>query len=161
VVADWLAGAGVVASILVPVVAALANRDLPTYEVAGPSPLWVVLGLVAPVAVIRRLIYHRRATGATLLGAVSAYLLIAVAFTFTFLSLDRFTPFFGTDEPTTTAMYYSLVTITTLGYGDYTAATALGRLLSTMEALVGQVYLVTFVAMIVGLLIQSRQGDGG
>jgi hypothetical protein len=156
ILADWLVGAGVAATIVVAVAGAFTGGEPATYASAGPSPLWVSLGLIAPVVVIRRLIHHHRATAATLLGAVSAYLLIAVAFTFAFLALDRFTPFFGTEEPTTTAMYYSLVTITTLGYGDVTAATDLGRLLSTMEALVGQVYLVTFVAMIVGLLAQSR-----
>jgi hypothetical protein len=159
IIADWLVGAAVAAAVLVVAVDAVVSRDLATYEVAGPSPLWVSLGLLAPIVVIRRLLRHRRATRSTLLGAVSAYLLIAVAFAFVFLSIDRFTPFFGAEEPTTTAMYYSLVTITTLGYGDVVAATSLGRLLSTLEAVVGQVYLVTLVAMIVGLLTQARQTD--
>jgi len=52
-------------------------------------------------------------------------------------------------------MYFSLVTVTTLGYGDLAAATNLGRLLSTTGAVIGQVYLVTFVAMLVALLAQS------
>jgi hypothetical protein len=94
-----------------------------------------------------------------LLGAVSAFLLIATAFDFVFLTVDAYqtTPFFGSEEPTTSFIYYSLVTITTLGYGDLAAATDVGRLASTAEAVVGQVYLVTVVAMIVGLLAQARQ----
>ena len=52
-------------------------------------------------------------------------------------------------------MYFSLTTITTVGYGDLTAQTHLGRLLANSEAVVGQVYLVTFVAMIVGLRAQA------
>jgi hypothetical protein len=54
-------------------------------------------------------------------------------------------------------MYFSLVTITTLGYGDLAAVEPLGRLLTTIEAVIGQVYLVTFVAMIVGLMVEQRQ----
>jgi voltage-gated potassium channel Kch len=59
-------------------------------------------------------------------------------------------------------MYFSLTTITTVGYGDLTAQTHLGRLLANSEAVIGQVYLVTFVAMIVGLRAQAwrnRSGD--
>jgi hypothetical protein len=48
-------------------------------------------------------------------------------------------------------MYFSLATVTTVGYGDLAPASNIARLLSTSEALVGQVYLVTFVAMLVGL----------
>lgn len=123
---------------------------------AVPIP-WVVLSLLAPLLVITRLLRHQRATLKTLLGALSAYLLIALAFNFSYLTLDTPDhPFFGEPEPTTSFMYFSLVTITTLGYGDLAAAEPLGRLLATIEAVVGQVYLVTFVAMIVGLIVEQR-----
>ena len=59
-------------------------------------------------------------------------------------------------------MYFSLTTITTVGYGDLTAQGNLGRLLANSESVIGQVYLVTFVAMIVGLRAQAwrnRSGD--
>lgn len=157
IVADVLLGLGVVAALLL----ALANV-LSDFEVAQstgtPSILWIVLSLVAPVLVVRRLLQHSRASAKTLLGAVSAFLLIALAFNFAFLAVDTWDgPFFGEDEPTTSFMYFSLVTITTLGYGDLSPAEPLGRLLATIEAVVGQVYLVTFVAMIVGFLVGQRQ----
>ena len=53
-------------------------------------------------------------------------------------------------------MYFSLSTITTTGYGDLTAASPFGRLLAMAEAVTGQVYLVTFVAMLVGLFAANR-----
>ena len=43
--------------------------------------------------------------------------------------------------------------MTTVGYGDYTARTNLGHTLAITEALVGQIYLVTVVAAIVGRLV--------
>ena len=46
-------------------------------------------------------------------------------------------------------MYFSLVTITTVGYGDFAAVTDLGRMAAASEAVLGQVFLVTFVALIV------------
>lgn len=149
-------GVGILASLVVVLLQALGDGD--AAGLGATSLVWTVLSLFAPILVIRRLVRHRAASVKTLLGAVSAYLLIALAFTFMFLDVNAFgRSFFGSDEPTTSFMYYSLVTITTLGYGDLAAAEPIGRLLSTIEAVVGQVYLVTFVAMIVGLLVAQAQ----
>ena len=54
-------------------------------------------------------------------------------------------------------MYFSLTTMTTTGFGDLTAATNLGRRLTTTEAVVGQIFLVTLVALLVGLYAQERR----
>ena len=69
---------------------------------------------------------------------------------------SRRVPYFGESQPTTSYMYFSLTTITTTGYGDFTAASEFGRLLAMAEAVTGQVYLVTFVAMLVGLFAANR-----
>ena len=126
---------------------------------AGTAPLLVVLlALVAPMAVVRRLVQHREVTRGTLLGAVSGYLLLPIAFFYAFLAsaVVSKVPFFGESQPTTTYMYFSLTTITTTGFGDFTAASEFGRLLAMAEAVTGQVYLVTFVAMLVGLFAANR-----
>jgi hypothetical protein len=94
-----------------------------------------------------------KVTAQTLAGAISAFLLIALLSNYAFLTLDVVgsVPFFGVEESTTVFMYYSLVTITTLGYGDFAAATDAGRFLSTAEAAIGQIFLVVFVATLVSL----------
>jgi hypothetical protein len=123
------------------------------------APLLVVLlSIVAPIAIIRRLVQHREVTRGTLLGAISGYLLLPIAFFYVFLASITITQesFFGTAQPTTSYMYFSLTTITTTGYGDLTAVEPFGRLLATAEAVTGQVYLVTFVAMLVGLFAANR-----
>ncbi|WP_277213619.1 potassium channel family protein [Isoptericola croceus] len=122
-------------------------------SVTSAPPLLLLIAAFAPVVVARRLVRHRVVTLATLLGAVSAYLLIALAYYYAFLTVDNFSGehFFGAEEATTSFMYFSLTTITTLGYGDLVAVTPLGRLLATSEAIIGQVYLVVFVALIVSL----------
>jgi Ion channel len=155
--AEILVGIGFVATTAVIVVDTVS--DTAAAGIESPPLIWLVLGTLAPVAVVRRLVHHRRASARTLLGAVSAYLLIALAFSFAFLAVDSYqsTPFFGTDQPSTSFMYFSLTTITTLGYGDLAAVEPFGRMLATVEAVVGQVYLVTFVAMIVGLIVGQRQ----
>jgi hypothetical protein len=49
------------------------------------------------------------------------------------------------------------VTLATLGYGDYTAAGTFGRTASVVEAIMGQLYLVTVVALLVGQLVGRRR----
>ncbi len=53
-------------------------------------------------------------------------------------------------------LYYSYITLTTVGYGDYTLVSNLGHMLAIIEALAGQLYLVTVVALLV-----SRIRPGG
>jgi Ion channel len=142
------------------IVSLASDADLAVFAGGHPSPVWVAIAVVTPLAVVRRLVKHRRVTRATMLGAVAAYLLIAVAACYVFLLVDgaQSEPFLtGPDANASTSfMYFSLVTITTTGYGDLTATTPLDRLLATSEAVTGQVYLVTFVATLVGLLIRHR-----
>jgi hypothetical protein len=52
-------------------------------------------------------------------------------------------------------IYFSLVTISTLGYGDIVPTTSLASSLATLEAVVGQLYLVTTVAWLVGVRVSQ------
>ncbi|MEN8112750.1 MAG: ion channel [Actinomycetota bacterium] len=115
--------------------------------------LWLLLVIAAPVIAMRRLNHHRKVTFETILGAVSVYLLMAIAATYLFLAVDAWTAgsggFFGQAEETTTFMYFSLVTITTLGYGDLAPTAELARAIAVWEAVIGQVFLVVVVARLV------------
>jgi hypothetical protein len=138
-------------------VASMFNDSIPLPSTAAPF-LLVLLALLAPLAVVRRLLQHREVTRGTLLGAVSGYLLLPIAFFYAFLSISVSSgPVFGEILPTQSYMYFSLTTITTTGYGDLTAQTDVGRTLAMAEAVIGQIYLVTFVAMLVGLFIAGRR----
>jgi len=70
--------------------------------------------------------------------------------------------FFAQQDSTTVAhcLYFSFTTLTTVGYGDLTAASNLGHTLSVTEALSGQIYLVTVVSVIVGNLGRVRRSQG-
>jgi hypothetical protein len=152
----------IVYSLIVLIVDLATEADTGAFRTDRASPVWMLIALVSPLAVVRRLVQHRRVTAATMYGAVAAYLLLAIAFAYTFLFMEGAgdAPFFtdAPDEPTTSFMYFSLVSITTVGYGDLTPAGDWARLLANTEAVIGQVYLVTFVAMLVGLMIQQREG---
>lgn len=129
----------------------------------NPAGAVALLSVAIPFVVVRRLLRHERVSSATLLGAISAYLLIPLAFFHVFMAIDDWstTPFFGDPQPSTSFMYFALVTVTTVGYGDLSAVTEAGRLAATTLAVVGQVYLVVFVAMIVGLRAQEWRTDRG
>ena len=63
------------------------------------------------------------------------------------------------DTPAIDYLYFSFVTITTVGYGDLTAAGGIGRMTAVTEAIFGQLYLITVVALVVQNLGQrSRMG---
>lgn len=160
-VADVVVVLAVASSVLALIVEQATDVELnDAWETDRPSPLWVIIAVTAPLAIIRRLVAHRRVTGATMAGAIAAYLLVAIAFCYVYLYIDGVTDhafFVQTDQDSSTDfMYFSLVTVTTVGYGDLSPGDDLPRLLATSEAVIGQVYLVTFVAMLVGLMIQQR-----
>jgi hypothetical protein len=157
--ADTVIGIGVVATSVLITLDVLGVRG--PGETAPPV-FATILALLAPVVVARRLLTHRRVTRATLMGAVSAYLLIPVAFFYLFTSVELVQSgfFFGTAQPTTSFMYFSLTTITTVGYGDLVAVSQPGRLLANSEAVIGQVYLVAFVGLVIGLLSQQVRTPG-
>jgi hypothetical protein len=159
----WMLPIDITISLIVIATAILVFTDNflqadPTRKVSAPLIL-VVIAALAPLVVIRRLIQHRRVTRGTLFGAIAAYLLIPIAYFYVFIAVNDLQgfPFFGTEQASPTYMYFSLATLTTIGYGDVTSQSNVGHLLSTSEAIIGQIYLVSFVAMLVGLFAQQWQ----
>lgn len=124
-------------------------------EINQGGLLWLMLVFAAPVIALRRLMHHREVTGETILGAISVFFLIALAATYLFLFIDTSfggsARFFGEPESTTVFAYFSLVTIATLGYGDFAPVAVAGRAAAVWEAVIGQIYLVVVVARIVTL----------
>lgn len=89
-------------------------------------------------------------------GAICIYLLLGMMFVFFYGAMANLGSgaFFaqGTDGTRSIRLYFSYVTLATLGYGDYTPAGSLGRTFAVVEALLGQLYLVTVVAVLVARL---------
>jgi hypothetical protein len=115
---------------------------------------------LGPPAVAIGVVRDLRSSGRVELSAISGvlvlYLLIGMAFAFLYGGLDRVgrEPFFtsGVEATISLCLYFSFTTLTTVGYGDLTAGTDLGRTLAIFEALIGQIYLVTVVSLLVGNL---------
>jgi hypothetical protein len=128
--------------------------DLLLVAVAPPA---VILG------VVRGLRRRQRVTVEAVFGALCFYMLVGFLFAFMYGVVGALgdQPFFAGRVSATPALYlyFSVTTLTTVGYGDYTAAGNLGHTLSNLEALVGQIYLVTVVSVIISNLPRRQPAE--
>jgi hypothetical protein len=127
--------------------------------------LLFMLSVVAPVVIVVQTARDLRADGRVTLHAMFAvlcvYLLLGLLFATIYGLIHEFadSSFFAQPGNAEDAdfIYFSFSTMTTTGYGDLTAAESLGRSLAITEALVGQIYLVTVVALIVSNIGRERR----
>jgi len=152
-IADVFIGVALITSVVSALLIQFSDLTAVT-NFGRPSVIWVAIAVVSPVVVLRRVLSQQEVTIETLWGAMSVYLLMAIAYNYVFIEVQQFgsVPFFGVEETTTSFMYFSVVTMTTLGYGDLAPATDVGRFFAITEAIIGQVFLVTIVARLVSLL---------
>ncbi|MFZ2044695.1 MAG: potassium channel family protein [Trebonia sp.] len=116
--------------------------------------LWkALILLMAVIMVVRRVLAKRTVTIQSIYGALSAYIIIGLMFASSFAAINYLSTsdFFADNEPanTQTFQYFSFTTLTTLGYGDFTAAESGSRSIAVLEALTGQIFLATLVARLV------------
>ena len=123
--------------------------------VLGGLLLWFVAGTLAG-----RIFRHQSVTWESISGAVSVYLLMGLAWSSTYSICEErlVEPFKGieySDEDSVKQQltYFSFVTLTTLGYGDISPTHPITRMLATLEAIVGQLFLVIMVARLVALQV--------
>jgi hypothetical protein len=147
----------VLASVLIATGILVSSAELSSVSGRLVGLLLVVL---APVAIVLGIVRQARDAQAitirTMFGVLCVYLLIGMAFGFGYglIAAIEDGAFFAQIDAGDQAdyLYFSFATITTTGFGDLTAAEDLGRSLAITEALIGQFYLVTVVALIVSNL---------
>ncbi len=120
-----------------------------------------VLVVGASPIVIARSVWRRGVVDArTVLAALCIYVTIGMAWAFLYGGLDDLTGhiFAQTSHATTSDdLYFSFVTLTTVGYGDLTVVGGFARAVASLEALFGQLYLVTVVAVLVSRMAMRRR----
>ena len=135
------------------------------------TALYVALAVFAAIAALRFALRGSHVDSERLYAALSAYLLAGHFFGLVYLKVEQLRP--GSfaiggvpvqpkqlDLPT--AIYFSFVTLATLGYGDITPLTPTARGLAVSEAILGQLYLAVLVARLVSLYAaQERLRENG
>ena len=114
------------------------------------------------ISLLIKFIFHEKVvTKEIIYAAVVVYLLIGIMWSFAYFILDYFYPSsFSFPDATVSSvyryLYFSYVTLTTLGYGDIAPLTHKAGSLVILEAIIGQIYLVVIVAWLVGMHVSRR-----
>jgi hypothetical protein len=169
VIAMWASGAAprivrtgfavVGVGVAVAVVATITGGEMGGRTIAVAS---LVITLLTMGAIGRRVRVHAEISGMTVVAALCVYVLLGLTFAFTYEILGYLgtEAFFagGAEETRSNFVYFSSITLATVGYGDLTAADGIGRAFAVTEGLTGQIYLVTAVAALVGNIGRRRAG---
>ena len=154
------AGLVVTVIVLVSGIAAAVGSPHPALTFAATALLLAVTGGVILAGLVR-LVLERGVVLQAVFGALAVYMLVGLTLGFLIgaLATGFSGPYFasGTDATQSARVYFSFTALTTTGFGDYTAATRGGRALAVLEMLIGQLYLVTVIATLVGNLRHQRQ----
>ena len=145
-----------------------------TIDVAATRVVADVLGLgllgFTTLVMLNSLIQTDRVSQDTVVGGICVYLLMGLCFAMIFIVLCELDPAAFQFEPAraqatvdiepsavvaSRLLYFSFVTLTTLGYGDIAPASDLAQMLSVAEALTGQLYLTIFLARLVALFVRE------
>jgi hypothetical protein len=133
----------------------------PSHDAVAAADIWTALLLLATVTIIvGRILSFPTVTGQSIYAAVSAYLILGFMYAALYGAMYQVQGKFFTGhqvDTTQTFQYFSFTTLTTLGYGDFTARYSPGQALAVIEALTGQIFLATLVAR----LVAAFRGLGG
>ena len=124
------------------------------------------LGLVT-LLIASTVLRQREISADIVMGGLCVYVLMGVFWTILFVNLELLEPgsfSFGVHGPHPDMdsfykllLFYSYVTLLTIGYGDVVPMSGMAQTLTILEGLIGQFYLISFMAYLVGLYIYERQ----
>jgi hypothetical protein len=125
--------------------------------------IWTALVLLLAIYfILRRVLAQPEITLQSIYGAVSAYMILGLTFAAIYSAMFHFggDTFFAPGElaNTQTFQYFSFTTLTTLGYGDFTAAASGGQAVAVIEAMAGQLFLGILIARLVASFRGSASG---
>jgi Ion channel len=134
-------------------------------ELGGIFAVCCLLYLIAPFSIVRHLVIRREIDIESLLGAVAAYLLVGMFFAFAYQAAGELgsVPFFGSAGHGSLSedLFFSFVTLTTVGYGNLVPAANPGQTFAVMEAVLGQLFLVVAVGKVISGLQPRRSNPPG
>ena len=154
----------IAAILIIPALFAVWIPDIPTNNT--PLTFGYICGLIvfafAVISILNYIFNEETVTRQTISAAVAVYLLIALMWSFIYRLIENLYPasfavaHAKLEGAENIYLYFSLVTITTLGYGDITPTGSQALSLAVLEAITGQIYLVVVVAWFVGLYVSRK-----
>jgi len=140
----------------------LAEREIPGMELL----IYMLYGLfiiTVTIAIVIGVVKSKKVTGNIICGAIAAYLMIGLSGAFLALIIETLQPgsfllgreVLPHEGLANTLIYYSMVSLSTIGYGDITPNLPIARSISLAIGLIGQVYLTVLVAMLVGKFLNG------
>tara|TARA_R110002110_G_scaffold415561_2_gene650887 strand:- start:92117 stop:92785 length:669 start_codon:yes stop_codon:yes gene_type:complete len=137
-------------------------------QYSGLALLQLIFLLLCSIATVviccRQVLFAGYVDGNKIIGAICIYMLLGVVWALSYLLVEQLFPgslpgLSGADwrEQLQEALYFSIVTLTTLGYGDMSPVQPLGRYLAFMQALTGQFYTAILVASLIGVRLADRE----
>ncbi len=154
----------IAAILLIPTLLAVWTEDIPTHNTL--LTIGYICGLIvfafAVISILKYIFTEQVVTRQTISAAVVIYLLLALMWTFIYRLIENLYPgsFAVAHDKLQDApniyLYFSLVTITTLGYGDITPTGSKAVSMAVLEAVTGQIYLVVVVAWLVGMYVSRK-----
>jgi hypothetical protein len=154
----------IAAILLIPTLLAVWTEDIPTHNTL--LTIGYICGLIvfafAVISILKYIFTEQVVTRQTISAAVVIYLLLALMWTFIYRLIENLYPgsFAVAHDKLQDApniyLYFSLVTITTLGYGDISPIGRQAVSLAVLEAVTGQIYLVVVVAWFVGMYVSRK-----
>jgi hypothetical protein len=119
--------------------------------------------ILCVVVILAHIFRSSEVTADTIFGAIAAYMFLALAFSRAFAIMEGASPAaFSLREGVDVdleLLYFSFVTIATLGYGDVTPRLPIAQIVSVLEAVVGQFYVAVLIAWLVSVHA-GRRGKG-
>ena len=138
-----------------------------------PTEVFLVTGLLFVVFVVAHLLGFilraPRVNSEVLCAGISTYLLLGLSWSFAYLLVAQLAPdaFFLNNGTTTghslhgaDAFYFSLITLSTVGYGDIIPVSNVARMLAAMEAITGSLFVAVLIARLVALYSSERLRSG-
>jgi hypothetical protein len=138
-----------------------------------PTEVFLVTGLLFVIFVVAHLLGFilraPRVNSEVLCAGISTYLLLGLSWSFAYLLVAQLAPdaFFLNNGTTTghslhgaDAFYFSLITLSTVGYGDIIPVSNVARMLAAMEAITGSLFVAVFIARLVALYSSERLQSG-
>ena len=173
IVAAWLAGGKTRRGLIVTVILGLVAFGLLVFDIVAHEKLRTMMhqprGLIVGAIVLFLFIYcggvilhslfkAERVFVNEIIGTFNIYLIMGYAWSYAYLILELFSP--GSFLPLDSVpphsvrfIYFSFITLTTVGFGDTIPATPLAETLVIFEAIIGQFYVAVVVAYLVAMYI--------